>query len=93
MTRRFSQWLKDKWKPPDEKNLTQAYQIVFSTPHGRLLLDHWLSEVYCTVSLTSDHVDLATLNGQRAFLHIILEKIDEAENPKKYEVKTEDDSV
>jgi arginine repressor len=87
--RTFAQWLTRKWQKPNEVVLAKAYQGFAASMDGQLLLQHWMDEIYCTVCPTDDALALARHNGKREFLNQILENIDIAMNPGKYEIKTE----
>ncbi len=58
--------------------------LVFSTPEGQLVLRDWMDEVYCQTCPINDPQALAEHNGQRKFIHRILEAIDEGSTPDKY---------
>ena len=81
MTLRFTEWLTRRWAilPTDE--LAQAYQVTFSTAHGRLVLNHLLNEVYCQACPSRDPIDLATHNGRRSVVQEMLENIERGEQP------------
>lgn len=89
MNPRLIDWLRQKWTRKGEDDLKQAYLAAFSSFHGRLVLEHLLSNVYFTVYEGTDPVAAALHNGRRSVVHEILEVIDQAEHPEKYEVKTE----
>jgi len=80
MTRRFTEWLTRRWSPQPLDELCVAYQITFSTPHGQLVLQHLLDEVYCQTCPSLDPIALATHNGCRSVVQDILEKIEIAES-------------
>jgi hypothetical protein len=84
MTRRLRDWLGRKWFRQQSPLLAQAYQVTFATAEGRLVLQHWLDEVYCRVCHSQDPIALAMHNGRRSVIHEILEAIDMAEQPDKY---------
>lgn len=83
------EWFKQKWTRKKEDDLKQAYLAAFSTFHGRLVLDHLLTNIYMTVYEGTDPVAAAVHGGRRSVVHEILEVIDQAEHPEKYIVKTE----
>jgi hypothetical protein len=80
------QWLPLKWRLLRTDHALQAYAVTFNTPHGQLVLQHLIDNIYCTVYEGTDPVGLAHHNGQRAVVHSILENIDRAKQPAKYEV-------
>lgn len=82
-------WLARKWQREPQPTLTQDYQATFSTPHGQRVLQHLIDQVYCTVYEGKDSVEMAMHNGRRAVIQEILENIDVAEQPQKYEVRQE----
>ena len=79
-------WLTTKWRRHPEPNLLRAYVLVFNTPEGKMVLQDWLDEIYCQPCSINDPLALAEHNGQRKFVHRILEAIDQGEQPDKYEV-------
>ncbi len=83
------EWFKQKWTRPKEDDLKQAYIATFSSFHGRIVLDHLLTNIYMTLYEGTDPVAAAVHQGRRSVVHEILEVIDQAEHPEKYEVKTE----
>ena len=84
MTARLIQWLGYKWMLWGQGSVMKAYQLTFSTPEGRIVLQHLIDGIYCQVCHSKDPLDLASHNGARAVIHGILEKIDMAEHPDKY---------
>ena len=84
MTRRFSQWLNRKWHRAEGAELLHAYQVTFSTPHGQLVLQHLLNEIYCQTCPTLEPIALAAHNGRRSVVQEILENIDTAESPVRF---------
>jgi hypothetical protein len=89
MTRRFTEWLGQKWRREPDTSLGLAYQVTFSTAHGQLVLQHLLDNVYCQTCPTHDPIALATHNGRRSVIQEILENIDMANDPVKYTYKEE----
>jgi len=90
MTARFRRWLTSKWQrnvAPSHEALAQAHRATFGTLFGQLVLHHWLDSVYCTVYEGTDPLMLAYHNGRRSVLQELLETLDVAESPDKYEVK------
>ncbi len=84
MTRTIREWLGHKWRRRLDPNLGQAYQATFGTLEGRVVLQHLLDEVYCTVCLSKDPTDIITHNGRRSVIQEMLENIDLASQPDKY---------
>jgi hypothetical protein len=89
VTRRFTEWLGQKWRRRTDPALAQAYQVTFSTAQGQLVLQHLLDEIYCQTCPTRDQIDLATHNGRRSVVQEILENIDAANEPMKYTLTQE----
>jgi hypothetical protein len=89
MTRTLKTWLQEKWRRGLDPSLAQAYQVTFSSLHGRQVLQHLLDEVYCQTCPVTDPIALATHNGRRSVVQEILENIDVAESPQKYQVQEE----
>lgn len=83
---RFTEWLTRKWDRSPQPLLAQDYQVCFSTPHGQRVLTHLLDQVYCQIYEGTDPIAAATHNGRRSLVHEILENLDVAENPNKYNV-------
>lgn len=79
-------WLRYKWSGIDP-SILQSYQVAFSGPHGEAVLKHLMDEIYCKVCHSKDPIELAMHNGRRSVVQEILENIDLAENPRKYEQK------
>ena len=87
---RFTEWLGRKWRKEPRPELARAYLLTFSTAEGRLVLQDWLDEIYCQTCPINDPQALAEHNGQRKFVQRILEAIDQAGEPGKYETKQEE---
>lgn len=90
MTGRIHRWLTRKWEPKNDLSMLRAYQLAFSTVEGQIVLQDLLDRVYCQVPHTKDPLELAEHAGARALIHGILEKIDMAEYPDKYNIRTEE---
>lgn len=90
--KRFKEWLTWKWEKEPDPTLVRSYQVTFSTEHGRRVLQHLMDKVYCTIYEGSDPILMATHNGRRSLLHEILEDIDIAEHPGKYDIKLEQEA-
>lgn len=86
---KLSWWVPRKWQQVDENTL-RAYAVVFSTGDGSRVLQHLVDSVYATVYYGSDPIALAVHNGRRSLVQEILENIDRASNPNKYQVKVEE---
>jgi len=82
---RISTWLTRKWERTTDSTLAQAYLLTFAGPHGQQVLKHLMDEVYCTVYAGRDPIELAFHEGRRSVVQEILENIDVAERPDKYE--------
>ena len=87
MTSRITDWLSRKWRKEPQPELARAYLLTFSTAEGRMVLQDWLDEIYCQTCPLNDPLALAEHNGQRKFVQRILEAIDQAGQPEKYDVK------
>ena len=86
----FLSWLRTKWTVEIDANINQSYQSVFGTPDGVKVLHHLLDRFYCVTYNGTNTFELGTLNGQRTVLQEILERLDLAENPRKYSFKQEE---
>jgi hypothetical protein len=84
MTRRFTEWLGQKWRRRTDPRLKRAYLVTFSTIEGQLVLRDFMDEVYCQTCPSLDPYALAEHNGQRKFVQRILEAMDEESYPAKY---------
>ncbi len=93
MFQRFIDWLIEKWRREPDDNIKEAYRVTFSTFHGRLVLDHLITNSYATIYEGKDPIEAAHHNGIRACVHQILENIDRGEHPEKYEIKVEETDV
>lgn len=82
---RFLDWLSRKWQPERPDELLRAYHVTFSTADGRRVLQHLMDNTYCQICPTADAVALATHNGRRSVVHEILQNLDRAESPGKYD--------
>lgn len=87
--KRFSEWLAHKWGRKQEADLAEAYRATFQTFHGQRVLNHLLDNVYCSIYEGKDAIEGATHNGRRSVIHEILEVLDQAEHPEKFQVRTE----
>lgn len=85
----IARWLHIKWIPRVDAHTIDAYGVTFGTAQGRLVLQHLLDTVYCTIYEGTDPIALAAHNAQRALVQSILENIDKAQNPAKYAVFVE----
>lgn len=84
MMSRLKDWLPTKWQRTLPLDVLRAYAATFSTPDGRVVLQHLMDEVYCTTCPTNDPIALATHNGRRSVVQELLENLDVAEQPQKY---------
>lgn len=89
--RRLTDWLTGKWSRTLEPNSLEDYRIAFNTDSGRRILRQWLDQVYCTVYHGVDPISAAHHNGRRSVIHEILEKLDMADSPEKYQVRQEEE--
>jgi hypothetical protein len=83
------QWLGRMWQREPQPSLLGAYQAVFDSPHGQLLLQHWLDQVYCTIYEGQSAEQLWLHEGRRSFVQEILQNLDAARSPDKYRVAEE----
>ena len=93
----ITRWLPTKWKHENieledrqrlQRQRCEQYRATFASPSGQLVLNELLDAYYCTaLDSTATLEQLAFANGQRFVVQKILETIDEAEHPGKYEVK------
>ena len=88
MIKRILEWMGWKWGPIDPK-MVQSYQVTFSTDHGRRVLNHLMDTIYCSVYEGSDPIQMATHNGMRSVVDLILRNVDAGEHPYKYNIKVE----
>jgi len=87
--RTFARWLANKWERSEQKELENAYRVTFDNVYGRIVLHHWLNNIYCQYSQSTDPIELATHNGRRSVIHEILEALDMAEHPDKYQAEVD----
>ena len=96
--KRFQVWLLTKWRADkfndDAQRIAfhnqrgEQYRLTFASTSGTFVLNELLDAYYCTaLDSTATREQLAFANGQRFVVQKILETIDEAEHPSKYEVK------
>lgn len=88
-------WLGNMWRfDQDPGEAVQrrriAIQATFSSVHGQEVLQWLLDRCYCTISVSSDPNDVIAHNAQRALVHEILEELDAAQHPTKYNPQQED---
>jgi hypothetical protein len=75
----FKKWLTARFSPQRDESILEAYRIIFNSPHGEILLNHWMDDVYCTVlPETATDIELATHNGRRSFIDDILRRLEMA---------------
>jgi hypothetical protein len=82
-------WLHRLWQPTLPETI-QAYDATFSSYHGQVVLQHLLDNVYCTVYAGTDPNAALVHNARRTVVQEILENIDIARNPMKYQVQSEE---
>ena len=87
MTKRIRDWLTRKWSRHPDSTLPDAYRGTFASFDGQRVLQHLLDSVYCKCYEGDDPTELAAHNGARRVVHEILQNIDYAEQPQKYEVQ------
>lgn len=85
----FAEWLRHPWRIQESKDLLDAYNITFSGLHGQRVLQHILDNVYTTVYIGTDPVELAYHNARRSVVQDILQMLDRARAPEKYKIKIE----
>lgn len=83
----FLDWLPRKWGKPRENARAEyesALVTIFNSPLGQIILNRWLSDIYCTVSYlhTQRCCDVSYNEGMRAFVHELLETLDRIESGK-----------
>lgn len=86
-SKHFLEWVKRKWGKPRENARAEyesALVTIFNSPLGQIILNRWLSDIYCTVSYlhTGRCCDVSYNEGHRAFLHELLETLDRIESGK-----------
>lgn len=84
--KRIKQWLVHRWQRPDPA-LLQSYRAVFSGEHGERVLADLIDSVYATVCNSDDPMALAAHNARRKVVHEILQSLDIAEHPQKYNIE------
>lgn len=89
----FTRWLVRKWTQFEQRELLNAYSVCFTGLHGRLILQHWIDNIYATVYEGNDPLQLAFHNGRRSFVHEVLQAVDMAEHPDKYNVPVIEENV
>ncbi len=78
-------WLGRRWRSQLDPALLQDYRATFSNPAGQRVLYHLMDAAYCQIYAGHDPIELATLNGRRSLVHEMLENLDMATNPDKYQ--------
>lgn len=89
ITDRIVYWFRGRWLGADT-TLAASYLHTFSSSHGRLVLNHLMDNVYCTVYEGTDPNGAVVHNARRSVVHEILQTLDAAENPLKHQVKVEE---
>lgn len=89
MTHRFRLWFRYKWRTLFAGDLARAYHTTFAHGDGQIVLQHLMDGIYCTVYTGNDPIQAMMHNARRSVVQEILENIDMAENPTKYEIKVE----
>lgn len=85
-------WLDSgKWGKPQEdaqSDYDYAVEAIFNSPQGAKVLNQWLSDIYFQRSYIPGATpeDVAFHEGQREFVHTILETLDRVENAKQSKV-------
>ncbi len=85
--RALGEWHGRRWQPQTEEALAKAYLVTFTSPAGQQVLQHLLDSVYCKIYEGVDSAPAVVLNARRSVVQEILENIDRAERPEKYEVQ------
>jgi hypothetical protein len=91
MIKAVQDWFSRMWQPVVPET-TRAYDVTFQSYHGQLVLQHLMDNVYCTVYSGTDPNAALVHNARRTVVHEILENIDMARNPQKYQFKYEEDT-
>ena len=88
----FYEWFTRRWERKPDPVLLESFRVTFQSEHGRRVLQHLMDKVYCTFYEGTDPIAAAAHNGRRSLVHEILENIDIAEHPDKYQtsVQTEE---
>lgn len=89
MRRSIREWLKHPWREQVPKDLLDAYNITFSGYHGEKVLQHLLDNVYCTVYIGTDPIELASHNARRSVVQDVLQILDQARDPVKYRIEVD----
>mgnify|MGYP006955653357 CR=1 FL=1 len=84
MLRNLVEWMKWKWGTSDS-SLLQSYNATFNSLHGQRVLNHLLDNIYCTVYEGSNPNECLMHNARRSVVQEILETLDHAEHPRKYD--------
>lgn len=85
MNKRFWEWMQRKWVG-SEPSLNASYRACFTgNEHGARVLQHLLDSVYCSVYEGRDPIECVIHNARRTVVHEILQNVDIAENPLKYD--------
>ena len=73
-----------------DPSVLKAYQTTFTgSPSGQLVLQHLMDNIYCTVYEGTDVQAALVHNARRGVIHEILQNIDAAERPDKYNIRVE----
>lgn len=89
MTLAFRRWFRYKWRVLTKGELERAYHVTFNNVDGQVVLQHLLDNIYCTTYGGTDPNEALIHNARRTVVQEILENIDLAENPKKYDIKVQ----
>ncbi len=81
----IQRWLSRRWERSIDPALLEDYRATFEALRGQRVLQHLIDTVYCQVYTGKDPIESAHLNGRRSLVHEILENIDMAANPGKYQ--------
>lgn len=58
---------------PHDQEILRCYQVTFSTPEGKVVLQHLIGQVYCQIYGGKDPIELAQANGRRSVVQEIME--------------------
>ena len=84
----FLKWFPWKWSSRVSADLIQSYRVTFSGPHGSRVLMDLCDRIYCTVYEGKDPIEAVIHNARRSVVQEIMELVDQAEHPQKFDFKT-----
>lgn len=97
MVGRLREWLRTKWARPvtneaadrERLDLIHAYGATFNSVQGQQVLSHLVDTIYCQIYEGTNPNEALAHNARRAVVHEILQNLDYAESPMKYELPKE----